>query len=272
MADIKQLIESTRNTHIGSHNNTHQNIHPKRKYFTAHGLDENWKPVSYCWTHGITYNLCRKSEGHKDESTFTNELGRCIKICENKYHILSTWNVGITKPSLYDRLKHNKHLINHKLNNVVSTPPASIELKYDTGATNHFTDTASHNLQQVPTPSRNISIVVIVPNGDIMTSISTMVLPINNLPESATTTHGLSSLASGFLLSIGNICGTNWTTILKISLSNYTIIQIIKFQQRSLPFYIVHKIRLSNLFGVPIFLRHHQPYTNRIPPSSILQL
>ena len=45
---------------------------------------ENGIPVSYCWTHGITHNLChqsklcqRKAEYHKDESNFTNQLGVC---------------------------------------------------------------------------------------------------------------------------------------------------------------------------------------------------
>ena len=78
-----------------------------------------------------------------------------------------------------------------------------IELKADNGATDHFTENTLHNLKKVPTSSINPAIQIIATNGDIVISIYTTNIPINNLPESSTTVHVFSSLASVSLLSIG---------------------------------------------------------------------
>ena len=48
-----------------------------------------------------------------------------------------------------------------------------------------------------------------------MKSISNMNIPINNFPESFTTTHGFSILSYGFLLSIGKFFDSNFTAIFK---------------------------------------------------------
>ena len=84
---------------------------------------------------------------------------------------------------LYDTLKYNTNLINHKLNNLVFATDVPIELKADNGATDHFTENTLHNLKKVPTSSINPAIQVIATNGDIVISIYTTNLPINNLLE-----------------------------------------------------------------------------------------
>ena len=56
---------------------------PPRPPLIAQGLVRG-KPVSYCWTHGVTSNLrhssatCRrKATGHKDDATFNDRKGGC---------------------------------------------------------------------------------------------------------------------------------------------------------------------------------------------------
>lgn len=48
------------------------------------GYDDKGKPITYCWSHGITQNLkhdskncIRKKEGHKENATLHNKMGGC---------------------------------------------------------------------------------------------------------------------------------------------------------------------------------------------------
>ena len=94
----------------------------------------------------------------------------------------------------------------------MSAPQQFINLKLDSGASANFHE-ISHHLQHRPTSRNNPSVNVIVPNGNIMTSKSTTNLPLPGLPPSATISHGFKSLASGSLLSVGQICDHNCTAI-----------------------------------------------------------
>jgi len=94
----------------------------------------------------------------------------------------------------------------------MSAPQQYIDMKVDSGASANFHE-ISHHLHHHPTSATNPSVAVIVPNGNIMTSESTTNLPIPHLPASATISHGFKSLASGSLLSVGQICNHNYTAI-----------------------------------------------------------
>jgi len=94
----------------------------------------------------------------------------------------------------------------------MSAPQQYINMKVDSGASANFHE-ISHHLHHHPTSKANPSVAVIVPNGNIMTSESTTNLPIPHLPASATISHGFKSLASGSLLSVGQICDHNCTAI-----------------------------------------------------------
>ena len=94
----------------------------------------------------------------------------------------------------------------------MSAPQQYINMKVDSGTSANFHE-ISHHLHHHPTSKANPSFAVIVPNGNIMTSESTTNLPIPHLPASATISHGFKSLASGSLLSVGQICDHNCTAI-----------------------------------------------------------
>ena len=94
----------------------------------------------------------------------------------------------------------------------MSAPQQFINLKLDSGASANFHE-ISHHLQHRPTSIDNPSVSVIVPNGNVMTSKSTTNLPLPDLPPSATVSHGFKSLASGSLLSVGQICDHECTAV-----------------------------------------------------------
>jgi hypothetical protein len=94
----------------------------------------------------------------------------------------------------------------------MSAPQQFINVKLDSGASANFHE-ITHHLQHRPTSIDNPSVSVIVPNGNIMTSKSTTNLPLPDLPPSATISHGFKSLASGSLLSVGQICDHNCTAV-----------------------------------------------------------
>ena len=96
----------------------------------------------------------------------------------------------------------------------------------DTGATGHFfedddedddkttTSTFIHTnipLTNIKPTSRGIE--VLLPNKATMKSTHTALLDIPNLPESARTTHIFPQLASGSLLSIGQLCDAGCTAL-----------------------------------------------------------
>ena len=93
----------------------------------------------------------------------------------------------------------------------MSAPPF-INVKVDSGASANFHE-INHHLPHQSTSSKNPSVSFIVPNEQIMTSNTTSNLPIPTLPPSATLSHGFPKLASGSLLSVGQICNHNCTAI-----------------------------------------------------------
>ena len=97
----------------------------------------------------------------------------------------------------------------------VFAPPMNkyTEMKVDSGATSHFYDSYKSALLSKPTSATNPAIDVIIPNGSIMKSISTSKLPIPQLPPNATRAHGFQHLASGSLLSVGQLCDHNCSAI-----------------------------------------------------------
>ena len=81
--DVRRVIQETLSTQTPSQPSvrTTNPTHPPRSPLVAQGFLRG-KPVSYCWTHGVTSNLrhtsasCRrKATGHKDEATFSNRMG-----------------------------------------------------------------------------------------------------------------------------------------------------------------------------------------------------
>lgn len=87
--DVRRLIQETLATSATSRSSSRQlsdrvndpGHRPPRPPLIAQGLLRG-KPVSYCWTHGVTSNLrhtsatCRrKASGHKDDATFTDRKG-----------------------------------------------------------------------------------------------------------------------------------------------------------------------------------------------------
>ena len=97
-----------------------------------------------------------------------------------------------------------------KLNNTLVQSQHSINnVILDTGATHHFFST-SPTLQSNPILTdvhpTNDPIDVLLPNHQHITSTHQANLNINNLPPSAKTVHVFPSLASGSLLSVGQLC------------------------------------------------------------------
>ena len=87
--DVRRLIQETLSASSSPHPTTQTSSNrvqdpgqrPPRPPLVAQGLLRG-KPVSYCWTHGVTSNLrhtsasCRrKATGHKDEATYSNRMG-----------------------------------------------------------------------------------------------------------------------------------------------------------------------------------------------------
>ena len=87
--DIHRLIQESLATSFTNHPATRTSSdrlqdpgqRPPRPPLVVQGLLRG-KPVSYCWTHGVTSNLrhtsasCRrKASGHKDEATYNNRMG-----------------------------------------------------------------------------------------------------------------------------------------------------------------------------------------------------
>ena len=81
--DVRRVIQETLHSQHPNQTSirTTNPTRPPRSPLVAQGLLQG-KPVSYCWTHGVTSNLrhssasCRrKATGHKDEATFSNRMG-----------------------------------------------------------------------------------------------------------------------------------------------------------------------------------------------------
>ena len=110
-----------------------------------------------------------------------------------------------------------------KLNNTLVQSQHSINnVILDTGATHHFFSTSP----TVPTnpiltdihPTKD-PIDVLLPNHQHITSTHQANLNINNLPPSAKTVHVFPSLASGSLLSVGQLCDHGCTATFTSSLA-----------------------------------------------------
>jgi hypothetical protein len=68
-------------------------------------------------------------------------------------------------------------------------------------------------LHHCPTSDSNPAVHVIVPNGNVMTSTGTTNLPLPHLKAATTKSHAFPKLASGSLLSVGQICDNACTAI-----------------------------------------------------------
>ena len=89
--DVRRMIQESLATSSSNQSSVNQastrggdpGHRPPRPPLIAQGLVRG-KPVSYCWTHGVTSNLrhssatCRrKATGHKDDATFNDRKGGC---------------------------------------------------------------------------------------------------------------------------------------------------------------------------------------------------
>jgi hypothetical protein len=88
-----------------------------------------------------------------------------------------------------------------------------MNFKADSSAAAHFHQT-TNQLPHRPISDSNPAVHVIVPNGHIMTSTATTNLPLPHLKAAATKLHAFPKLASGSLLSVGQICDNACTAIL----------------------------------------------------------
>ncbi len=89
---LTKLMDSRNNDNRGSRYRNRDRDRDRdrnRDQPVAQGFDDDGKPISYCWSHGITHNLkhhscsCkRKKEGHKDAATLHNRLGGSNEICK----------------------------------------------------------------------------------------------------------------------------------------------------------------------------------------------
>jgi hypothetical protein len=93
----------------------------------------------------------------------------------------------------------------------MSAPPF-LDFKADSGATAHFHQ-ATNQLAHRPISASNPAVHVIVPNGGIMRSTATAHLPLPYLLPATTKSHAFPTLASGSLLSVGQICDNACTAI-----------------------------------------------------------
>jgi hypothetical protein len=97
---------------------------------------------------------------------------------------------------------------------VSSPPPLSTNIAIlDSGSSAHYlTATAAQNLTTAPT----LPISIVLPDGSLLSSQETMLLPLppNNLPILATTAHVVPNLSPHSLLSIGQYCDAGCTATL----------------------------------------------------------
>ena len=105
----------------------------------AQGIDDDGKPITYCWSHGITHNLkhhscsCRrKKEGHKDAAALHNRMGGSNEIRKptcgnwnNRDRNTNNWKGGSIE--LHTKVRHkvknqNSALQSYLLSNSMSAP------------------------------------------------------------------------------------------------------------------------------------------------------
>ena len=123
------------------------------------------------------------------------------------------------------RLTQLQKTITVKCNQAITTAPTPPTIVADTGATGHFfsNEMQEHNdagaaYINVNLPLTNIrptnnGIEVLLPNSARMRSTHTALLDIQGLPQQAKTTHIFPNLASGSLLSIGQLCDAGCTAL-----------------------------------------------------------
>ena len=163
-----------------------------------------------------TSAICsRKKDRHQDNATLQNKMGGCTGGCAPRV----AWKGGSTVVVCNHTLKES-----HKINSVLknNTKPVTVsalptkkytEMKVDSGATLHFYDSYKSALLSTQISTTNPYIDVLIPNGIIMKSICTSKLPIPQLPLGATWEHGFQHLASGSLLSVGQLCDHGYSAI-----------------------------------------------------------
>ena len=152
----------------------------------------------------------------------------------------------------------------------------------DTGATHHFynmpapTTTAPHLRNITPTSD---GIEVLLPNSTKIKSTHQANINLPSLPTSATSVHLFPSLASGSLLSIGQLCDSGCSATFTKTDASYGAIDILPhpygtsipplqpFQLRFLPLMLrlVHPAQQCVCVSItpPCFHRHLQPF---LPP------
>ena len=92
-ADLDALLQKfmdSQNSGRGRHRDRNRDRNRNRDPSPAsQGTDDDGKPITYCWSHGVTHNLkhhsgsCRrKKEGHKDAATLSNRMGGSNEICK----------------------------------------------------------------------------------------------------------------------------------------------------------------------------------------------
>jgi hypothetical protein len=141
----------------------------------------------------------------------------------------------------------------------MSTPPF-INFKADSGASAHFHQMTPHFPHRTISAS-NPAVHVIVPNGNIMTSTATAQLPIQHLTAATTKSHAFPKLASGSLLSVGQICDNDCTAIFdsnSVHMYHKKDVTIIPSKPplisgtRKMPFEPLYNIRIPTAFPSPI--------------------
>jgi hypothetical protein len=193
------------------------------------------RPTAYCWTHGLSKNGCHTSsacnnraEGHQETATKDSKMGGSDRVFGRRPE---EWERGTAS-----------HCVNHSSTLAPSTsplasfPPTPIPkfptdtqstVIADTGATGHFLNS---NAPYYNKQSAEPGISVMLPDGACIKSTHTAQLIIPQLPPAACEAHIFPHLASGSLISIGQLCDHGCTalffdaTTITIRLHNQTIL------------------------------------------------
>ena len=141
----------------------------------------------------------------------------------------------------------------YKLNNTLVQSHHSINnVILDSGATHHFFSTSpaihSNSILTNIRPTQE-PINVLLPNHQNITSTHQANLNINNLPPAAKSVHVFPSLASGSLLSIGQLCDSGCTATFTASTATIS--------RNGQPIITGHRNKLSKLWTI---------YPTPIPP------
>ena len=159
---------------------------------------------SYGWMHGRSKNnghtikTCRnKADGHESEATLENKMGGSTRFCADARHeeVVCNINNKLNKdPILNPNLSTCNHL------GQTNTLPCIL----DSECTSHYLQNSPKTNNAITTTQNTVNVQL--PNGAIMSSNKTTTLDIPEAWSKGNTAHVFKDLATGNLLSVGQLC------------------------------------------------------------------